>query len=68
MTSDFDKDLPLTRDRMRLTRLLAVLAPARLEAVHDDPVIVIDTAHNPHGVAATLAGLREAFTARPLTP
>ncbi len=23
MTSDFDKDLPLTRDRMRLTRLLA---------------------------------------------
>ena len=44
----------------------AVLAPARLEAVHDDPVIVIDTAHNPHGVAATLAGLREAFTARPL--
>lgn len=46
--------------------LAAVAAPARLEVVAEDPVIVLDTAHNPHGVAATLAGLRESFTARPL--
>lgn len=43
-----------------------VVAPARLEVVHEDPTIVLDTAHNPHGVRATLAGLREAFTAEPL--
>ncbi len=43
-----------------------VVAPARLEPIDDDPVVVLDTAHNPHGVRAALAGLREAFTARPL--
>ena len=45
--------------------LAAVRAPARLEAVHHDPLVVLDTAHNPHGVRATLAGLREAFVMRP---
>lgn len=44
----------------------SVVAPARLEPIDDDPLVVLDTAHNPHGVRATLAGLREAFTARPL--
>lgn len=46
--------------------LADVVAPARLEPVAEEPVVVLDTAHNPAGVAATLAGLREAFTARPL--
>lgn len=43
-----------------------VVAPARLEMVADDPVVVLDTAHNPAGVRATLAGLREAYVAQPL--
>lgn len=46
--------------------LAAVVAPARLEVVHDDPILVLDTAHNPPAVAATLAGIREAFPCRPL--
>ena len=46
--------------------LAAVVAPARLEAVHDDPILVLDTAHNPPAVEATLAGVREAYPARPL--
>ncbi len=44
----------------------AVIAPARLEMVDDDPVVVLDTAHNTAGVQATLAGLREAYVAQPL--
>lgn len=43
-----------------------VIAPARLETVHSDPTIVLDTAHNPHGVTATLTALRESFSFRPL--
>lgn len=38
-----------------------VRAPARLELVRSSPSVVIDTAHNPHGVQATLNGLEEAF-------
>ncbi|WP_341728582.1 cyanophycin synthetase [Brooklawnia sp.] len=44
----------------------AVQAPARLEPIGSEPLVVLDTAHNPQGVAATLEGLREAFTAQPL--
>ncbi|MDR0436370.1 MAG: bifunctional folylpolyglutamate synthase/dihydrofolate synthase [Propionibacteriaceae bacterium] len=45
----------------------AVHAPARLELVSADPPVVLDTAHNPHGVAATLAAFAEAFQVRPVT-
>lgn len=38
-----------------------VAAPARLELIRQSPAIVLDTAHNPHGVQATLAGLKESF-------
>ena len=38
-----------------------VVAPARLQVVMVDPPVVVDTAHNPHGVKATLTGLTEAF-------
>lgn len=41
--------------------LADVRAPARLELVRTSPPVVIDTAHNPHGVRATLAGLNEAY-------
>jgi len=43
-----------------------VEAPARLELVATDPPVVIDTAHNPHGVVATLKGLQSAFGFAPL--
>ncbi|RLP11007.1 bifunctional folylpolyglutamate synthase/dihydrofolate synthase [Propionibacterium australiense] len=46
--------------------LANVRAPGRLEAIHHDPLVVLDTAHNPHGVRATLAGLREAFAMQPV--
>ena len=46
--------------------LAAVVAPARLEVVRRSPTVVLDTAHNPHGVRATLAGLEEAFAFTPL--
>jgi len=43
-----------------------VRAPARLEVVHRDPTVVLDTAHNPHGVRATLTGFREAMGQAPV--
>ncbi|MFV0451866.1 MAG: bifunctional folylpolyglutamate synthase/dihydrofolate synthase [Propioniciclava sp.] len=46
--------------------LAAVAAPARLEVVRTSPTVVLDTAHNPHGLAAALAGAREAFDFSPL--
>ena len=46
--------------------LASVSAPARLEVVRRAPTIILDTAHNPHGVAATLAGVEEAFGFDPL--
>ena len=44
----------------------SVAAPARLETISSDPLVILDTAHNPQAITATLAGLREAFTAQPL--
>ncbi len=41
--------------------LANVKAPARLEIVHSDPTVVLDTAHNPHAITSTLAGLKEVF-------
>jgi len=43
-----------------------VRAPARLELVATDPPVVLDTAHNPHGVRATLDAATEAFAFEPL--
>ncbi|MGA4508442.1 bifunctional folylpolyglutamate synthase/dihydrofolate synthase [Propionibacteriaceae bacterium G1746] len=44
----------------------AVEAPARLELMRTSPPIVVDTAHNPHGVRATLAGAAEAYGFQPM--
>ncbi|MCV2396071.1 bifunctional folylpolyglutamate synthase/dihydrofolate synthase [Actinotalea sp. M2MS4P-6] len=38
-----------------------VASPGRLEVVRSSPTIVVDAAHNPHGVEATVAALQEAF-------
>lgn len=44
----------------------SVTSPARLEVVRRGPAIVLDAAHNPHGAAATAAGLEESFDFDPL--
>jgi dihydrofolate synthase/folylpolyglutamate synthase len=37
-------------------------SPGRLEVVRRSPAVIVDAAHNPAGMAATVAGLTEAFT------
>jgi len=37
-------------------------SPGRLEVVRTSPTVLVDAAHNPHGVAALVAGVRDAFT------
>jgi dihydrofolate synthase/folylpolyglutamate synthase len=44
----------------------AVKAPARLEVAHTEPTVILDGAHNPAAVAASLAGIQEAFDFSPL--
>lgn len=41
--------------------MMAVASPGRLEVVRSSPTVVVDAAHNPHGVAATVATLEETF-------
>jgi len=43
-----------------------VTSPGRLEAVRSAPTILVDAAHNRHGMAASLAALSEAFDFRRL--
>jgi dihydrofolate synthase/folylpolyglutamate synthase len=43
-----------------------VRSPGRLEVVRTSPTVVLDAAHNPHGAAASAAGVTEAFTFDPL--
>jgi dihydrofolate synthase/folylpolyglutamate synthase len=44
----------------------AVRSPGRLETVRSAPTILLDAAHNPHGMAATVAAIGEAFSFRRL--
>jgi dihydrofolate synthase/folylpolyglutamate synthase len=39
-----------------------VSSPGRLEVVRSSPTVLIDAAHNPHGMAATVAALGDAFS------
>lgn len=39
----------------------SVTSPGRLEVVATEPVIVVDAAHNPHGVRASAAAFKESF-------
>jgi dihydrofolate synthase/folylpolyglutamate synthase len=41
-------------------------SPGRLERVRNAPTILLDAAHNPHGMAATVAALQEEFAFRRL--
>ncbi|CAL8898238.1 dihydrofolate synthase [Kocuria varians] len=40
----------------------AVASPGRLELVRTAPPVLLDAAHNPHGLLASAGALREAFT------
>ncbi|MBV9592402.1 MAG: bifunctional folylpolyglutamate synthase/dihydrofolate synthase [Actinobacteria bacterium] len=44
----------------------AVRSPGRLETVRAAPTVLVDAAHNPHGMTATVAALAEAFDFRRL--
>ncbi len=39
-----------------------VSSPGRLEVVRTSPTVLVDAAHNPHGMAATVAALTDAFS------
>jgi dihydrofolate synthase/folylpolyglutamate synthase len=56
---------PIDVDTVRAA-FAAVRSPARLEAVRSAPTILLDAAHNPHGMAATVAAIGEAFDFRRL--
>jgi dihydrofolate synthase/folylpolyglutamate synthase len=43
-----------------------VSVPGRLEVVRRSPTVLLDAAHNPHGAAAAVAALEEAFDLNPL--
>src|ERR1700752_1690610 len=42
-------------------------SPGRLEVVRRSPVVILDAAHNPGGMAASVAALTEAFSFTDLT-
>ena len=50
-------DLGLVRDAVA-----QMSSPGRLEIVRRSPVVIVDAAHNPAGMAATVAAVQEAFT------
>lgn len=55
----------LNADRVR-EGFAEVSTPGRLERVRSAPTILVDAAHNPHGMAATAAALGEEFAFRRL--
>jgi dihydrofolate synthase / folylpolyglutamate synthase len=46
--------------------LAQVSFPGRLELVRRSPSVLLDAAHNPHGAAATVQAVREAYAFNPL--
>lgn len=44
----------------------AVTSPGRLEVVRRSPTVIVDAAHNPHGVQALLESISSEFTFSPL--
>ncbi|PZS35824.1 MAG: dihydrofolate synthase [Pseudonocardiales bacterium] len=56
---------PFDADLVRAA-FASVRSPGRLEVVRSAPTILLDAAHNPHGVAASVAAVGEAFDFRRL--
>jgi dihydrofolate synthase / folylpolyglutamate synthase len=56
---------PLDADRVR-EAFAAVRSPGRLEVVGSEPTVVLDAAHNPAGMSASVAALTESFDFRTL--
>jgi dihydrofolate synthase/folylpolyglutamate synthase len=56
---------PLDIDSVRQA-FAGVRSPGRLEAVRSAPTILVDSAHNPHGMAATATAIGEEFDFRRL--
>jgi len=52
---------PLSAEVVR-AGLATVSSPGRLEVVRRSPTILVDAAHNPHGMAALRAAIGDAFT------
>ncbi|MEH3033973.1 MAG: bifunctional folylpolyglutamate synthase/dihydrofolate synthase [Aeromicrobium erythreum] len=44
----------------------SVSSPGRLEIVRRSPTVLLDAAHNPHGIRASLAAIQEEFSFSPL--
>ncbi|HYK27879.1 MAG TPA: folylpolyglutamate synthase/dihydrofolate synthase family protein [Streptosporangiaceae bacterium] len=59
--ADESEQAALDQDIVR--RCVATMSsPGRLEVIRRSPVVIIDAAHNPGGMAASMAALTEAFT------
>jgi dihydrofolate synthase/folylpolyglutamate synthase len=59
---DASGDEPEALDAELVRSAFATMSsPGRLEVVRRSPVVIVDAAHNPAGMAATVAGLAEAF-------
>jgi dihydrofolate synthase / folylpolyglutamate synthase len=58
-----DGDRPAALDAGLVRRAAATMSsPGRLEVVRRSPVVIVDAAHNPGGMATSAAALTEAFT------
>jgi dihydrofolate synthase/folylpolyglutamate synthase len=51
---------PIDQETVRAA-FAAVRSPGRLERVRSSPTVLVDAAHNPAGMAATVAAIRESF-------
>ena len=60
-TSEAGEAAGLDADLVRET-FAQVTSPGRLEVIRRSPTIIIDAAHNPAGMAATVAAVEEAFS------
>ena len=59
---DAGGDEPAALDAELVRSAFATMSsPGRLEVVRRSPLVIVDAAHNPAGMAATVAGLGEAF-------
>ena len=56
---------PLDADLVR-EAFAGTSSPGRLEVVRRSPTVLLDAAHNPHGIQAALEAVQDAFTFSPL--